>query len=174
MSQNIIKLRALEPEDIGFLFNLENDANLWHLSHTQQPFSMDLLKRYIQEADRDIHEAKQFRFAIEICADKQLIGFIDLFDFDHKNRRAGVGIIIKDKAQRHKGYGNEAIKEILKYAFNILHLHQLYANISADNLASIKLFKKNNFVLTGEKKDWNFDGKHYQDELLFQHIRKDA
>jgi len=172
MGKKTIRLRALEPKDIHFLYELENDKDLWHLSHTQQPFSKHLLKQYIEQADRDIYEAKQFRFAIEICATNELIGFVDLFDFDAKNKRAGIGIIIKNKDKRNKGYGNEAIEEILNYAFNILHLHQVYANISADNLASINVFKKNAFVLAGQKKEWNFNGKTFQDELLFQHILK--
>jgi len=172
MSNTVIKLRALEPEDIKFLFDLENDTNLWHLSHTQQPFSMDLLKRYIQEADRDIYEARQFRFAIEKTNTKTLLGFVDLFDFDPKNKRAGVGIIIKNANDRNKGFGQIALQEICNYAYNVLYLHQLFANISASNKASIRLFEKLGFVQVGCKKDWNFNGNDFEDELLFQHINK--
>ena len=164
-----IRLRALEPKDLQFLYRLENDMQHWHLSHTQQPFSADLLKRYIAEADRDIYEAKQFRFGIENIDNQQLIGFVDLFDFDPKNRRAGIGIIISPEFQA-QGLGHLALQKIIDYAFNILYLHQLYANISADNLTSIRLFEKNGFRLIGNKKEWNYNGEHYTDELLFQLI----
>jgi len=173
MSNSVIQLRALEPDDIHFLFNLENDMDLWHLSHTQQPFSKHLLRQYIKEADRDIYEAKQFRFAIELLEKKQVIGFVDLFDFDPKNSRAGIGIIIKNKANRNKGYGKIALQKIIDYGFNILYLHQLYANISVSNTASIKLFENAGFMLIGNKKDWHFTGKAFEDELLFQLIKKE-
>ncbi len=162
-----IRLRALEPGDLDFLSRIENDKSLWHLSHTQQPFSKQLLAQYIQEADRDIYEAKQFRFAIEAAENQALIGFIDLFDFDPKNRRAGVGIIL-DEQYRKQGYGYAALTAVIDYAFKILFLHQLYANISIDNPASIRLFEECGFIKTGCKKDWNFNGNEYVDELLYQ------
>ena len=164
-----VRLRALEPGDLDFLYELENDRDLWHLSHTQQPFSKDLLREYIAQADKDIYEVKQFRFAIELIDNQKLIGFIDLFDFDPKNRRAGVGIVIHQR-YRQQGLGHEALQLLIDYARNILFLHQLYANISADNLSSIQLFEKNGFRLIGNKKEWNFNGKTYTDELMYQLI----
>ena len=76
-----IYLRALEPEDLDFIYEVENDTALWHLSHTQTPYSRFLIKQYLENAQQDIFEAKQLRLAI---CDKtsQTIGLIDLFDFD--------------------------------------------------------------------------------------------
>jgi diamine N-acetyltransferase len=48
----------------------------------------------------------------------------------------------------------------------------LYANITQDNLQSIALFKKNNFVFVGEKKDWIRANGVYKSELLFQLINE--
>ena len=166
-----VKIRALEPKDIDFLFEIENDWDMWHLSHTQQPFSARLLQDYIANADRDIYEAKQFRFGIELNDNQQLIGFVDLFDFDPKNKRAGVGIVIHQK-YRSKSHGKAALQLVIDYAFKILYLHQLYANIAVDNLQSIRLFESFGFERTGIKKDWLFDGKDYKDELLYQLINK--
>jgi diamine N-acetyltransferase len=49
-------------------------------------------------------------------------------------------------------------------------LHQVYANISEDNLASLKLFEANGFKKIGLKKDWSFDGQQYSHEFLLQRI----
>ena len=46
---NNIRLRALEPEDLQFLFDTENDESFWEVSHTQTPFSKFLLKQYIEK-----------------------------------------------------------------------------------------------------------------------------
>ncbi len=166
-----IKLRALEPEDIGFLDEIENDWDLWYLGQTQQPFSSRVLRNYIINADRDIYEAKQFRFAIEIVENQKLIGFVDLYDFDPKNRRAGVGIIIHDR-YRGRSYGKETLKQLVRYAFEVLYLHQLYAEIMADNPASIRLFESLGFEKTGTLKQWYFNGLDYKDGLFYQLIRK--
>jgi len=166
---DLIQLRALEPSDIDFLYQVENDRDLWHLSHTQQPFSRKLLEQFIRESDRNIYEARQLRLAIELTEPKTLIGFIDLFDFDPKNRRAGVGIVIH-KDYQNQSYGSQALKTLIEFAFNVLFLHQLYANISVDNLSSIQLFEKHGFQLIGVKKEWNFNGADYTDEAMYQLI----
>ena len=70
------------------------------------------------------------------------------------------------------GVASEALEMIIKYAFSKLNLHQLYANITIGNLQSISLFKKNNFVKVGEKKDWIFSEGKFKNELLFQLINE--
>ena len=50
----MIKLRPLEPEDIDFLYHLENEESLWEVSETQLPFAKHLLQDYIQHAHQDI------------------------------------------------------------------------------------------------------------------------
>jgi len=42
-----IKLRALEPQDLELLFQIENDTDLWELSQTQTPFSKHILQQYV-------------------------------------------------------------------------------------------------------------------------------
>ncbi|WP_179339120.1 GNAT family N-acetyltransferase [Winogradskyella ludwigii] len=164
-----IYLRALEPEDLEFVYSIENDTELWELSDTQTPYSRFLIKQYLENAQQDIFEAKQLRLAI--CDNNDYtIGLIDVFDFDIKNKRAGIGILIQDKANRNLGYGKEALELLVNYCFQTLHLRQVYANISETNSASLSLFKTNGFEKIGLKKDWSFDGKNYTNEYLLQRI----
>ena len=164
-----IYLRALEPEDLEFVYSIENDTELWELSDTQTPYSRFLIKQYLENAQQDIFEAKQLRLAI--CDNNDYtIGLIDVFDFDIKNKRAGIGILIQDKANRNLGYGKEALELLMNYCFQTLHLRQVYANISETNSASLSLFETNGFEKIGLKKDWIFDGKNYTNEYLLQRI----
>ena len=48
----MIKLRALEPDDIDFLYHLENEESLWEVSETQLPFAKHLLQEYTARASR--------------------------------------------------------------------------------------------------------------------------
>lgn len=162
-----IKLRALEPEDLDFLFQTENNTSLWEVSNTTSPFSRYILTQYLANSHQDIFESKQLRLIIE--HQQKPIGMIDLFDFDPQHHRAGIGIVIIEKYQQ-KGFANEALKIVIKYAFSTLQLHQLYANITTDNLKSIQLFTKNNFNLVGIKKDWIFTNNQFKDEGLYQLI----
>lgn len=164
-----ILLRALTAEDLDFLELVENDENLWYLSDTLQPFSRPVLKEYLDNSHRDIYEAKQLRLVVALH-NKLPIGFIDLYDFDPKNKRAGLGILILEDYQS-KGYGTEALELMLDYAFDVLDLHQLYATIIEENTHSLKLFKSFGFEMIGLKKDWRFNSGCFQSEYLLQKIK---
>jgi diamine N-acetyltransferase len=94
---NKISLRALEPEDLEFVYAIENDENIWEVSNTQTPYSKFLIRQYLENAHQDIYEAKQLRLAICKNQDDKAIGLIDLFEFDAKNHRAGIGIVIQNE-----------------------------------------------------------------------------
>lgn len=168
---NIIKLRALETADLDLLFELENNPSVWEISGTIAPYSRDVLKLYLENAHRDIYDVKQLRLVI-CTQDNEAIGLIDLFDFDPKNRRAGVGIVISDEGNRNRGVGTEAMEILCKYASKTLNLRQLYANILEGNDRSLYLFKKLGFELVGTKRDWIFNEGIFKNELLFQKIFK--
>lgn len=168
--KNLI-LRALEPADVDFLYKWENDEKLWHLSNTITPFSRFILEQYILNAHQDIYTNKQLRLMIDIKnGDRNSpIGSIDLFDFDPINKRAGIGILIVEK-ERNRGYASEALELFVNYCFTKLQLHQIYCNITADNQASLQLFKKHNFTLIGLKKEWIFVNDRWIDEYAYQLI----
>lgn len=167
-----IHLRALEPEDLEFVYTIENDETVWEVSNTITPYSKFLIRQYLENAHQDIYEAKQLRLAICKNESFQAFGLIDLFDFDVKNKRAGVGIIIQNEIDRNSGFGKEALGLVIDFAFGHLQLHQLFANIGTENKASLSLFTTFGFEKTGIKKDWNFTGKGFRDEAVFQLIKK--
>ncbi len=164
-----IHLRALEPEDLDFLYEIENNKSIWEVSNTQIPYSKWLLKQYLENAHLDIYEAKQLRLVIVFSETNEKVGFIDLFDFDAKNCRAGIGIIISENF-RNQGVGKETLQLLSNYAFTHLNLHQLFANITINNEASLQLFSNFGFQKIGIKKDWSKINGTFVDEVLFQFI----
>src|SRR5690606_8503071 len=161
-----VYLRALEPEDLDFVHDVENTEEFWEISATRVPYSRYLIKKYIQNSHRDIYEVKQLR--LMICdLEMNRLGMIDIFDFEPRDRRAALGILIADKEDRNKGYGAEVLSLISNYCFSHLGLHQVYANVTADNQASIKLFENSNFEKVGVKKDWVLIQGKFKDEILF-------
>ena len=164
-----IYLRALEPEDLDFIHLIENDESIWEISNTITPYSKYVIRQYLENAHKDIFDVKQLRLAIS-KPKNEAIGLIDLFEFDFKNRRAGVGIIVKEAEDRNKGYGAEALKLLMKYCKVHLNLHQLYCNISEENEPSLKLFQNHGFETIGLKKNWNYIHEAYKNEYLLQKI----
>lgn len=169
-----IYLRALEPEDLDFLYELENDESVWEVSNTSSPYSKFVLKQYLENAHRDIFEVKQLRLVICKKEDDKTVGFLDLFDFDPRHRRAGLGIVIFSERDRGQGFASQALQLVISYGFTHLNLHQLYANITVDNLGSVQLFEKLGFVQTGEKKDWVWSQGVFKNEFVYQLINESS
>lgn len=168
---NRIFLRALEPEDIDFLFALENDEKMWMVSSTLAPFSKALLRNYLENCHRDIYEVKQLRLVICENETENPVGLIDLYDFDPTNKKVAVGLTIYPESEREKGFASEALRQISAYAYKFLDVHQIYADISEDNLPSIRLFENAGFLKTAIKKDWIHRHGEFLDIFIFQLIR---
>ncbi len=176
----LIRLRALEPVDLNRLYKWENDTTIWSVSGTMAPFSRFVLEEFVNQAHQDIYTNKQLRLMIELkyisdheeIDEPKAIGCVDLFEFDPRNRRAGLGILIADRADRGKGYATEALHLVIEYAFQVLDLHQLYCNVRIDNESSVALFKKSGFEISGLKQDWIYENGRYIDEYLLQLVRK--
>jgi diamine N-acetyltransferase len=167
LSNDLVTLRAIEPEDIELLHAWENDPENWEVSHTLVPYSKYILALYIKNSDRDIYESKQLRLMID-TADGKTIGAIDLFDFEPFHSRAGIGILIHNYEDRSKGFASAALELLTGYCFTKLKIHQLYANIQTENKKSIKLFEKHGFNICGTKKDWLQTDSGWVDEVMMQ------
>lgn len=140
-----IYLRALEPEDLDFIYEIENNEAIWHVSNTQTPYSKFLIRQYLENSHQDIFEAKQLRLAICLNHSNEAIGLIDLFEYEPMHQRAGIGIVILNDSNRNNKIGTEAISLLINYSFIQLQLHQLFANIGSKNEISIALFSKFGF-----------------------------
>jgi len=160
------KLRAMEPEDLDLLYRIENDQQLWDVGATSVPYSRYVLHDYIANSSGDIYTDRQVRLIVENGVG-ETIGLADITNFDAKNLRAEIGIVI-DRQHRRQGYGLQALLLIADYSLRVLHLHQLYAIIARNNTMSMELFQKAGYCEMASLKDWLYDGKTYHDAALMQ------
>ncbi|MCR5270803.1 MAG: GNAT family N-acetyltransferase [Prevotella sp.] len=163
-----VRLRAMEPEDLELLYTIENDMNIWGVSATNVPYSHYVLHDYMAQVTGDIYTDKQVRLVIE-NDDKAVVGLVDLVNFDPKNNRVELGLIIQ-KPFRRQGYSEATMLMLHNYASAVLHLHQIYAVIAVANKPSLMLFKKLGYHQSEELKDWLFDGKTYQSAVIVNKI----
>lgn len=170
LENDSIVLRAVEPEDIDFLYQCENSTQLWRYGSTTVPYSRFAIKQYIADAQNDIYTTKQLRLMICRKDTGAAIGTIDLFDFDPYHLRAAVGIaVLGDENQRH-GFATQSLQLLIGYCFDFLHLHQLYCSVAADNAASLRVFEKAGFTQCGQRKEWLKSANGYIDEIEMQLI----
>lgn len=169
LKNEMVKLRAVEPEDIGLLYEAENDTQIWWVGDQNVPYSRFALKQYLQSATNDIYADKQVRFVIERKTDAHPVGLIDLFSFSPSHHRAEVGILVFESF-RNQGYGTHALNLLAEYAIAQLQLHQLYAYVSVENDAACQLFQSCGFNKSHILKDWLKISDGFSDVLFMQKI----
>ena len=164
----MLKLRALEPEDLEQLYDIENNLDDWDYSCMNVPFSHYALKQYIAECSNDFFRDRQLRLVIE-TSDGLSVGFLDLQRYDPLHHRAEVGIVVVPE-QQQQGIASEALRLVAQYVSVHLGIHQLYALVSEGNKASQALFRKCGYKQTATLQDWVYSPAGWQSVLVFQLI----
>ena len=162
-----MQLRALEPDDLEFLYALENDSDIWGVSDTLAPVSRHALREYLEHARADLHTVRQLRLVVTTEVGSPAVGVVDLFDYDPLHQRAGVGITILARERRH-GYARQALDLLKAHARAVLRLHQIYATVGADNTSSMKLFRAAGFRRVGTRHGWLRTAQGWQDAVEWQ------
>jgi len=164
-----IFLRALEKDDATKIMIWENNPEFWHVSDTEEPYSMFDILQFIENHE-PFRKSGQLRMMICLKENDEPIGCVDLYEGNLKHRRAAIGILIADEQNRGLGFAKESIELLCDYASNFLDLHQLFAYIIEDNQASIKLFEETGFEPSGTLKQWRKVVKEWKNVVLYQKI----
>lgn len=168
MTDNELRIRACEPEDLEVMYELENDPSLWDVSCTTVPYSRYILRQYLEQATGDMFTDKQVRFMVERMTDGKVLGCVDLTNYEPLHDRAEIGMAVLSDHQG-QGIGRRALRLLCQYAYTHLHLHQIVAYIPADNEACLQMFHSEGFTSHLRLKDWLrcADGT-YKDAVLVQ------
>lgn len=169
LTDDKITLRALEPTDIDVMYRWENDAELWRYGSTVAPFSRKQIWEYIAGYDADIYSARQLRLMIVDNASGDVVGAIDITDYDPVNQRAAIGIFV-DRSYQRKGFASAAIRLVEGYCAERLGMHQLWAMVPGDNTPSRSLFTSSGYKISGRLQSWLKTRTSYCDAYIYQHF----
>ncbi len=157
----------MEPEDLEFLYNVENNSAFWHVSETKSPYSRWELKEYIANYIYDIFTTKELRLLICDKTNRKTVGIVDLFEYHPLHNRCGVGILILPEYE-NQNFASETISLVKNYVFETLLAKQIWCMIDCENSVSIALFEKCGFVNCGKLSQWKRTANGYSDVLIFQ------
>lgn len=157
----MLRLRKIEPSDLPYMYQWENDAQMWADSDTHNPLSQADLRDYIGSSTGDIYRDGQLRLMID--NEGETMGCIDLFDFDPRNRKAAIGMYIAPHA-RGKGIGRQAVKLLEEYAFDFLNMRMLYAIIATQNIACSSIYEKEGYTPSSVLPAWTLE----DDAIIWQ------
>jgi diamine N-acetyltransferase len=160
-------LRALEPSDLNWLYTLENNTTLWHLGISKEPWSKDVLSRYIESQPGNLMRDGQLRLVLEV--DGAPVGALDIYDYDAIARKGGIGIVI-DANWRGKGLAKNALEAFINYLFGTLGMQMLYAVVPESNSPSKALFETLGFEQSGTLKHWLLKDGRIENAHLYQYL----
>lgn len=112
-------------------------------------------------------------FTIISRTDIRPVGNIALQDIDYRNRTAEMGIYIGDAECRGKGYGSEATKMILSFAFRVLGLHNVMLRVYEYNEPAIRVYTKAGFREIGRRSQSQFMDGRFWDVILMECLASD-
>lgn len=91
-------------------------------------------------------------FAIRARADDRLLGLVDFDLAPRPHANAWLGIAIGNRADWGHGYGTDAMRVALRYAFTELNAHRASLSVFEYNARAIRVYEKLGFVLEGRQR----------------------
>lgn len=167
-----VVLRAITGEDNALLLEMINDPETERmLGGSSFPVSAEGQAKWIaaQGGRTDVLRC----IVADRNAPKEGVGTVILSDIDSKNGTAQVHIKLA-RGSRGSGYGTDALNTVVKYAFQHMRLHCIYAHILAYNEPSQKLFGKCGFTKEGVLRARVYKDGSYVDLLSYSRVNDDA
>jgi RimJ/RimL family protein N-acetyltransferase len=166
-----VTLRAIRAEDLPTLYEIQANLDNWE---ERGPEPAAPLTREEYDKRRESRAAAGFtaaaRFAVTV--DDRLIGSCLLMDEDPLARHASVGISLALDATG-KGYGTDAMRVLIDYAFVRRNLRRLHLTVIASNERAIASYRKLGFVEEGRLREHAWVRGRYEDEVRMGLLRSE-
>jgi diamine N-acetyltransferase len=168
-----VRLRAMEREDLPLFVAWLNDQEVRQNMMECIPLSSENEKRWY-ESMLELPRALQ-PLGIEIFTSDgwEMIGNLSLHNIEQINRGAEVGIVIGEKKYWNQGYGREAMRLLLRHAFNHLNLNRVYLRVYETNLRGIRSYERAGFIHEGRLRQAQFCNGKFVDVLIMSVLRSE-
>jgi RimJ/RimL family protein N-acetyltransferase len=160
-----LRLRPLEREDLHAFVKWFSDPEVLEFLGLRNPLSQAREEKWydkILEGPEDEHP-----FAIEVFENGgwRVIGNIAFFGMHTTFRSAEIGIVLGDKSAWGKGYGTEAMRQMVDHGFKDLNLHRIHLQVVAENARGIRCYEKVGFKHEGRQRDDIWKNGKFHDVL---------
>jgi RimJ/RimL family protein N-acetyltransferase len=167
-----VRLTALSKDDAPTItgWYLDSDLSRLYDAAPAHPRSQSRWEKWLETRD---DEKDAYYFAIRPLDGEALLGVVDLSGILWTHGTCWLAIAIGDPAQRGKGFGSDALRLALDFAFQELNLHRVQLTAFAYNAAAIRLYEKLGFTREGVYREFlHRDGQRY-DMLLYGLLRRE-
>ena len=162
LEEQDIFLRLMDEGDTDNIIRWRNSDFVYRNFIYQEPFTRQGHENWTREM---IHTGKAVQFIILRKDTGMPIGSVYLRDIDRTHHKAEYGVFIGEKDALGKGFGTQAARLMIQYAFENLGLHKLMLRVLAENLPAIKSYENAGFVREAYLRDEVFLEGRYQDVI---------
>jgi RimJ/RimL family protein N-acetyltransferase len=162
-----VVLRPTSPDDYPALYAWRMDPATW-TQMSDQPLFPTTYAAFVELYERKARDEVNAEFAVDV--DGALVGRACLFHVDELARSAELGISFGPE-HRGKGYGRDAIRVLLRYAFGFRNLNRVHLETLATNVAGLRAYAAAGFVEEGRRRKHAWDGATYLDVVLMGVLR---
>jgi RimJ/RimL family protein N-acetyltransferase len=152
----LVRLTAEEPEVMGEAFSRWNqNSEFWRLlsDDPTRLWSKKVTQGWVEKGvEKD--DPGSVIFSVRSLEDERLIGFVALDGIQWSHGNAYVAIGIGEPRDWSKGYGSDAMRLVLRYAFTELNLHRVSLGVYAYNERAIRSYEKVGFVHEGRARQF--------------------
>lgn len=142
-----LRLREVTYHDLSFIHALNSIPEVDQYNTLGIPESMDVTEQYTADIilAQKVKPRIRYIYIMEDNTTQQALGMFGLTIGKPHYRNAEVWYKINPEFW-NKGYASEALKAILTFGFNMLHLHRIEAGCAVENIASVKVLEKAGFI----------------------------
>ncbi len=154
-----IRLRGFREDDLPDFYAVHSDPAVNRYWSFPAWTELSQARDYFASAIAGRDASRMLCWAIAECENDRLTGALTLFAINREQGRAEIGYALRS-SHWGRGYAQEALRMALDYAFDILELRRIEADIDPRNTGSCKLVERLGFVREGLLRDrWQVDGE---------------
>ena len=168
-----VRLRPVRPaDDADLLAVFADEAHLRYWSHGPLA-DLAAASAYRERIEAGVRDRTAFRWAITAPPDDRLLGTVTLWKWDHDNRHAEVGFILRPDAAG-RGLATDAVRTAIRFGIDAMGLHRVEADIDPENVSSARLLERLGFEREGHFRErwFTFFGE-WKDAAMYGLLTRD-
>ena len=167
-----VRLRGPRSDDADALFQLFSDPQVMRYWSRPPMTTRREAEGLIEEIDESFAQRTKLNWMLSLRSDDAVIGTCTLFNFEPRHRRVEIGYALRSD-HWNRGIATEAATLALAWAFRVLGLHRIEADIDPRNHGSRKLLHRLGFSSEGVLRERYFVGEQISDTELFGLLESD-
>jgi len=166
-----VYLRPVEREDLVHIRKWANDPQIRRLTGEVRPMTAAAAERFFEKVNND---EDRVWFMVVLREDDRVIGEAGLLRMFPAWRATDLSIILGEVDAWGQGYGTEAIKLLLDYAFGSLNFHRVAIGVVGFNERALRFYERVGFRREGVQRDGYYHGGRYHDFVMMSMLEDEV